>query len=56
MKLKKKYNKKRSKTKKITIKRIKTKFNIIITQNQMLKDDIENKIQTTIKRMMTNLI
>jgi hypothetical protein len=43
--LKKKYNKKSSKTKEITIKRIGIKFDIKVIWNQMLRDEIEKKIQ-----------
>jgi hypothetical protein len=45
MKLKRKYNKKRSKTKEIAIKRMETKFHIKIIWNQMLRDENEKKIQ-----------
>jgi hypothetical protein len=45
MKLKKKCNKKSSKTKEITIKRIGIKFDIKVIWNQMLRDEIERKIQ-----------
>ena len=43
MKLKKKYNKKSSKTKEITIKKIGIKFDIKVIWNQMLRDEIEKK-------------
>jgi len=44
--IKKIFNKKGSKTKEIAIKRMRTKFNIKIIWNQMLRDGIENKIRS----------